>query len=91
MTHYYSQMTQPQRRAVREEMAKQQGGNCWYCKQPLTGKPLPKIENYPYNMRLFPPSMFKYPVHLHHDHDTDICLGAVHAKCNAYMWETEHK
>ena len=37
--------------------------------------------------RLFPESFFKYPVHLHHSHDTGKTIGAVHAYCNAVLWE----
>ena len=28
-----------------------------------------------------------HPIHLHHDHDTDLTIGAVHAYCNAILWE----
>lgn len=28
-----------------------------------------------------------YPVHLHHDHKTGLTIGAVHAKCNAVLWQ----
>lgn len=84
----YSKMDYKQRRQVREEMAANQNGLCWYCNAPLTGPAISKVNNYPFNMRLFPKGMFDYPVHLHHDHKTDECLGAVHCRCNAYMWET---
>jgi hypothetical protein len=36
---------------------------------------------------LFPPNFLKYPVHLQHNHDTDMTEGAVHARCNAVMWQ----
>lgn len=91
MKHYYSKMTPNDRRNLREQMARAQGDECWYCTAPLYMTPPVHIGNYKYNKRSFPPNMLKYPVHLHHDHETDICLGAVHAKCNVYMWEVEGK
>ena len=39
------------------------------------------------NYRLFPPGFLKNPIHLQHDHDTNMTEGAVHAKCNAVLWE----
>ena len=36
---------------------------------------------------LFPDGFFKHPVHLQHDHDTGLTEGAVHAYCNAVLWE----
>ena len=36
---------------------------------------------------LFPPNFFKWPVHLHHSHDTGMTIGAVHARCNAVLWQ----
>lgn len=88
---YYSKLTPQERRKVREELMAKQEQLCWYCHKPFWMTPPSHIENYEYNMRVFPPTMFKYPVHSHHDHETDVCIGAVHAKCNAYMWETEGK
>ncbi|AGI61771.1 hypothetical protein VCO139_0016 [Vibrio phage VCO139] len=38
-------------------------------------------------MKLFPKNMFQYPIHLHHDHNTGMTIGAVHARCNAVLWE----
>lgn len=91
MTHYYRLMTRQQRRQVRLQLAKEQGNMCWYCKQPLSGPPSPDIDNYAFNKHLFPKGMFDFPVHLHHDHNSGICVGAVHAKCNAYMWQKYRK
>jgi len=36
---------------------------------------------------LFPPGFLKNPVHLHHNHDTGMTIGAVHAYCNAVLWQ----
>lgn len=87
MKKYYSRMSQQERKETRERMVVEQGHKCWYCEQPLSGKPPKHIAEYPINLRMFPAGMLVYPIHLHHDHKTDECLGAVHAKCNAYMWQ----
>jgi hypothetical protein len=31
----------------------------------------------------------KSPIHLQHDHDTGLTEGAVHAYCNAVLWQYE--
>jgi hypothetical protein len=41
----------------------------------------------PINEKIFPPNFFKYPVHLHHDHNTGMTIGAVHAYCNAVLFQ----
>ena len=38
---------------------------------------------------LFPPNFLKYKVHLQHNHSTGMTEGAVHALCNAVMWQYE--
>ena len=72
---------------VRNEYIKLQNGLCYYCKKPLTD-----IVNYnttgkKITIKLFPKNFFKYPIHLHHDHNTDMTIGAVHNYCNAILWE----
>jgi hypothetical protein len=49
---------------------------------PSVNDKAPKID-----ASLFPPTMFKYPVHLHHNHVTGMTIGAVHALCNAVLWQ----
>lgn len=87
--YYYSLMSPKQRRWLRVKMVEEQGHKCWYCGNFVYMPPPEHIANYKYNMKRFPPNMLKHPVHLHHDHKTDECLGAVHAKCNMYMWEVD--
>lgn len=83
----YSQMDWRDRRAVREQYIKEQNGMCMFCKCDLNG-PVPKsVTSKKINWQLFPPNFLKYPVHLQHDHDTDLTEGAVHAYCNAVMWQ----
>lgn len=75
------------RREVREEYIRRQGGNCYWCKHPLNKKPPKSICQKPINWNLFPDNFLKYPVHLQHNHNTGMTEGAVHAYCNAVMWQ----
>ena len=83
----YNELSISERRAVREEYVRLQSGLCAYCGEPLSGEPREDIRNKEITESLFPPTMFKYPVHLHHDHATGMTLGAVHCYCNAVAWE----
>lgn len=83
----YNELSADRRRAVREEYMRLQNGLCAYCGEPLSGSPREEIMNKRITENLFPPNMFKYPVHLHHDHTTGMTVGAVHCYCNAVAWE----
>ena len=83
----YEELTIPMRRIVREEYVRRQGGRCSYCNAPLAGEPSASVQKLRINERLFPPNFFKWPVHLHHDHDTGMTIGAVHCRCNAALWQ----
>lgn len=83
----YNALTQQERRAVREEYGRRQGGLCSHCSAPLDGPPEKKILATKINLDLFPPNFLKWPVHLHHDHLTGKTIGAVHSRCNAVLWE----
>jgi hypothetical protein len=85
----YTQLKPWQRREVREQYIREQGGLCYYCRQPLSGKPPEEVARKPVDWKLFPPNFLKYPVHLQHDHQTGLTEGAVHAYCNAVMWQYE--
>lgn len=90
----YDRMTQNERREMRKAYIKNQNGLCWRCGQPIFIKPLSIAEQAMKDgkhikMELFPPNFFKYPIHLHHDHESGLTVGAVHAYCNAYMWQFE--
>ena len=80
----YHAMTWQERRNARNIYIGIQDGACYHCKAMLDDRPkeTPKI-----NWRLFPPNFCKYPVHLHHDHQTGLTVGAVHAYCNAILWQ----
>lgn len=75
------------RRAVRNRYIEIQEGLCAECKEPLNGPPSKWIRSKEIDKTLFPENFFKYPVHLHHDHDTGYTIGAVHCECNAVLWE----
>lgn len=85
----YSKNPPHQRRLVREEYVRLQEGKCHYCGAPLDGPPREDVAKKRINRRLFPPNFFRYPVHLHHNHDTDDTIGAVHNHCNAVLFEYE--
>lgn len=83
----YSESDWKTRQKARDEYYKIQGGLCWFCHKSLHSSPSSEVLSYKINKSLFPPKMFDYPIHLHHDHETDLTIGAVHAICNAYLWQ----
>lgn len=83
----YNELHFSKRKAVREEYVRKQGGVCWYCKEPLAGPPCKRVESAWVNKGLFPEGFFNYPVHLHHNHDTGMTVGAIHCRCNAVLWQ----
>ena len=83
----YSQLTPQVRWQIRMEYRERQKDLCWFCHKDLNSFPATKIAELPIDKTLFPPEFFNYPVHLHHDHTTDLTLGAVHAHCNAILWQ----
>lgn len=85
----YETLNPRQKREVREQYTREQAGLCFYCKQPLTGPPSVRVLELATDLRLFPPGFLNSPVHLQHCHKTGMTEGAVHAKCNAVLWEYE--
>ena len=83
----YDALSPGERRDLRIRYESHQKGMCWHCKAPLAGPPPDKITRRKINKKLFPPSFFDWPVHLHHDHETGMTLGAVHNYCNAVLWQ----
>lgn len=76
---------------VRNKYIELQKNLCHYCNLPLTGNPPKHITDKPINWKLFPANFLKYPIHLQHCHKTDMTEGAVHAYCNAVLWQYEGK
>lgn len=87
----YSKLSRADRVLVRNEYVKIQNGNCWYCKKPLIQDPPERVLSRPITRYLFSKGFFDYPIHLQHDHYTDLTEGAVHAYCNAVLWEYYHR
>jgi len=83
----YRKLTQPQRREVREEYVRRQNGNCPHCGRSLKGDPASHITAKRLDLRRFPPNFLKWPVHLHHNHNTGMTIAAVHAYCNGVLWQ----
>lgn len=83
----YSQLGSYQRRFVREEYIKRQKGLCMHCKSALDGPVPDKVLALKIDWTKFPQHFLKYPIHLQHCHDTDLTEGAVHAYCNAVLWQ----
>ncbi len=83
----YTTLTPKQKRLVREEYVKLQGNRCMFCKSILTEQPPQEIRNRKIHWSLFPKGFLNYPIHLQHSHKTNMTEGAVHAYCNAVMWQ----
>jgi hypothetical protein len=83
----YKSLTPDQRREARREYARLQDGKCHYCKGSLAEGPPPEIQSKPINWRRFPQNFLRWPLHLHHSHDSGMTIGVVHARCNAVLWE----
>lgn len=83
----YTKLTQQERRLVREEYASLQKGKCNHCGEPLDKVATCEIMAKKIDTKAFPPNFFKYPVHLHHCHDTGMTIGSVHCHCNAVLWQ----
>lgn len=83
---HYPSMTQPERRAMRERYVRHQNGKCHFCAEPLSGPPGERA-----GLRVrwasFPLGFQNHLIHLHHNHETGMTIGAVHMKCNAVLWQ----
>lgn len=83
----YTELEWQERREVRLKYIELQNGLCHHCKTSLSSEPHSDIIALKINKALFPETFFNYQIHLHHDHDTGMTIGAVHAKCNAVLWQ----
>jgi len=87
----YNDLAAFERRLVRAQYTLQQNNLCAYCKVSLALGPPKSVTDKPINWDLFPPNFLRYPIHLQHNHTTEMTEGAVHAYCNAVMWQYEGK
>lgn len=85
----YTKLQWFDRKAVREQYIQEQEGKCFYCGFKLEEEPPISITEKEINWNLFPPNFLAHPIHLQHDHFTGLTEGAVHAYCNAVMWQYE--
>lgn len=83
----YNEIPYNKRWKIREEYIKRQGGRCKYCGEPLDGPPSKEVQNLYIEESLFPKGFLNNPHHLHHNHDTGMTIGTVHARCNAVLWQ----
>ena len=78
-----------ERRDLRNRYVAAQGGRCMWCDEPLNKDPADGVMAAQIDWSLFPPNFQKWPVHLQHCHVTGMTEGAVHMRCNAYLWQYE--
>jgi len=83
----YETMDWAQRKACREQYINRQESLCYHCKTSLHSDPPESILVKWIVRRYFPTGFFDNPIHLHHSHDTGLTIGAVHAYCNAVLWQ----
>ena len=83
----YEESTPAVRREARLEYITKQDGCCWHCGDLLDGEPNESVTERPMDTNLFPEHFLTYPIHLHHCHETGLSIGAVHARCNADLWQ----
>jgi len=87
----YTKLHYTERRIVRQQYIKEQNNICIYCKCSLDEKPPSEVTDKVINWFLFPRGFLDHPIHLQHNHDTGMTEGAVHAYCNAVLWQYEGK
>ena len=87
----YTKLHWTERRDVRNQYINEQEYKCMHCGGNLFKEPPAFILNKSINWGLFPEGFLKYPIHLQHNHDTGMTEGAVHAYCNAVLWEYEER
>jgi hypothetical protein len=85
----YTRLSMQERRVIRLEYVIAQDNKCAHCNMPLDEPAAAEITAKSINWDLFPGGVhfLDYPVHLDHNHDTGMTRGAVHAYCNAVMWQ----
>ncbi len=83
----YDKLPQRERRAVREQYIKQQDNLCMFCGEDLFDEPPERVTEQYINWDFFPRGFLNAPIHLQHDHGTGLTEGAIHAYCNAVLWQ----
>lgn len=83
----YDKLTFKERAELRARYVEAQQGRCIWCYQNLEDDPDTEVAEAEIDWELFPEGFMNSPVHLQHSHANGFTEGAVHAKCNAYMWQ----
>ena len=83
----YTKLSAYERIAVRKQYVELQNNRCFWCGNALDAEPTSSVMNKTIQLALFPPNFLKHPIHLQHNHNTGMTEGAVHARCNAVMWQ----
>ena len=83
----YTKLSPKEKKEVREQYIREQEGKCMYCKHDLDQLPPSNITDKKIFWRMFPPGFLDSPIHLQHCHLTNWTEGAVHAYCNAVLWQ----
>lgn len=78
-----------ERKIARKRYVEKQMGRCFYCNTYLHVAPAAGVLKKKVDKSLFPEGFFDNAIHLHHNHDTGMTIGVVHAYCNAVLWEYE--
>lgn len=87
----YRKLTPKQRWETREAYIIEQDGFCMYCKAKLRLPPSEDVQKMSVDKSRFPRGFFDYPIHLQHNHKTGMTEGAVHAYCNAVLWQYHNR
>lgn len=85
----YTKLSSKNKKLVRLQYIEEQNNICPVCSSSLSSPPPKEFTSLPIMLELFPPFFFKYPVHLHHCHKTNMTEAAVHAYCNALLFQYE--
>lgn len=83
----YSEILPNEKWIIREAYIEKQSGKCYFCGGSLGDGPPQNVLKNRIHKHLYPKGFFNNPIHLHHSHESDLTIGAVHAYCNAILWE----
>lgn len=87
----YTKLSYFERKVLREKYIKAQNKKCFYCGSYLFNDAPEEIKSKKIDWSYFPKNFLQYPIHLQHNHKTNMTEGAVHNYCNAVMWQYENK
>lgn len=82
----YNNLEYYEKRIVRLQYIKEQNNLCQYCKMSLNESPDSHVMSADIYWDVFPIDFKNHPIHLHHNHNTGMTIGALHMRCNAYLW-----